>query len=236
MRILKALLAGAALLVTGYAQADVTETITAISDYDFRGISLTARDPALQGGLDYVHDSGFSAGVWGSNVDFGDCCDENIEVDYYLGYDWGTEESTQWGVYATYYTYPGAESDGASLDYAEVNVGGTYQWFNAKLWYAWDYGNLAEDGYYADLNGTFELPKDFGLVTHVGYSFGSYWSDIVSDEYFDYSVGVTKSLGHFDLAMRFIDGSDLKDDGVDANSTDAKVVFSVATTFPWSSE
>ena len=232
MKSLRGLLAFAALAAAGIAQAGVSGTVTAVSDYDFRGISLSATDPALQGSVDYAFDNGLYAGIWGSNVDFGDCCDEDIEIDYYLGYGGGSEDGFQWGLYGVYYTYPGTNPD---LDYFEMNVSGTYQWFNAKLWYAGDYGNLNEDGYYLDLNGTFGLPKDFGLVVHGGYSFGDYWGNSNS-EYYDYSIGVTKSLGNANLALKFINGSDLQDAGEAVFSTDPKIVFSVSTTFPWSSD
>ena len=72
-------------LAAAAAHADITGTVTAVSDYDFRGITQTAQDPALQGSIDYTHSSGFYLGAWGSNVDFGDCCDENVEVDVYAG-------------------------------------------------------------------------------------------------------------------------------------------------------
>jgi uncharacterized protein (TIGR02001 family) len=38
------------------------------SNYVFRGISQTGGDPAIQGGLDYTHSSGFYLGTWASNV------------------------------------------------------------------------------------------------------------------------------------------------------------------------
>ena len=57
------------------ANAEVTGTLTAVSDYNWRGVTQTSMDPALQGSIDYAHDSGFYAGAWASNVDFGDCCD-----------------------------------------------------------------------------------------------------------------------------------------------------------------
>ncbi len=88
------------------AHAELTGTVTAVSDYDFRGITQTAHDPALQGSIDYAHSSGFYVGAWGSNVDFGDCCDENIEVDIYAGFRGG--ETITYDVGAIYYTYPGA--------------------------------------------------------------------------------------------------------------------------------
>ena len=54
------------------ANAEVSSTITVASDYDFRGITQTARDPALQASLDWAAESGLYVGAWASNVDFGD--------------------------------------------------------------------------------------------------------------------------------------------------------------------
>lgn len=49
---------------------EVSASATLASDYRFRGISQTSRNPAVQGGIELATDSGFSFGLWGSNVDF----------------------------------------------------------------------------------------------------------------------------------------------------------------------
>src|SRR5258705_8982249 len=46
----------------------VTGNMTIASDYRFRGISQTYKGPAIQGGVDYAHASGFYLGNWNSNV------------------------------------------------------------------------------------------------------------------------------------------------------------------------
>ena len=43
-----------------------TYNIGLYSQYIFRGLTQTARRPALQGGADYSHSSGLYAGTWGS--------------------------------------------------------------------------------------------------------------------------------------------------------------------------
>jgi uncharacterized protein (TIGR02001 family) len=48
------------LAISGVSQAQFSSTWTAVSDYDFRGVSQSATDPALQGSADYAFgDSGF---------------------------------------------------------------------------------------------------------------------------------------------------------------------------------
>ena len=45
-----------------------TANVGFTTDYIFRGISQNVGEPAVQGGIDYSHSSGFYAGVWGSNI------------------------------------------------------------------------------------------------------------------------------------------------------------------------
>ena len=51
-----------ALLTATAAQAQVTGNLGLTSDYRFRGISQTQNAPAVQGGIDYNHKSGFYVG------------------------------------------------------------------------------------------------------------------------------------------------------------------------------
>ena len=56
----------------------------------------------------------------------------------------------------------------------------------------------------------------------------------------DYSIGVTYTLGHFDLALSYVDTDLDEDDSLfsdddEFNST-GRALFSVSTTFPWSAE
>lgn len=221
------------LLATAAANADVTATVTATSDYDFRGITQTAQDPALQGSVDYSHSSGFYAGAWASNVDFGDCCDENIEVDVYAGFRGG--ETVTYDVGAIYYTYPGADS----INYPEIYAGIGYKWLSGKVWYSNDFGNGEESAFYYEGNVAVPLPANFAASAHVGYSDGDYWDRYYGGGYMDWNVGVTYALGHFTLGLKYVDGSDLKpanDTPNDVGSSDARAIFSVSTTFPWKSE
>jgi uncharacterized protein (TIGR02001 family) len=229
----RVLLAGALLTVAGAANAAITVTPTVVSDYDFRGISQSAKDPAFQLGINYAHDSGFYAGVWGSNVDFGPG-DPNVEVDAFVGFAGGdATETVGYDVGAIYYTYV-SESD---LNYWEFYGGLSKGPLAAKLWFSPDFGNVGESAWYLEANGTFPIADSgFAFVAHAGYSGGDYWDEFYDDGYFDWSVGVTKSFGNFAVALKYIDGSDLFSGPSDIFSTDSKVFASVSTTLPWASE
>src|SRR5688572_31801626 len=73
----KALLAGVvvAAAMPGFAVSaepesphTVTGNVGLFSQYIFRGLTQTNEEPAIQGGFDYSHSSGFYVGTWGSNV------------------------------------------------------------------------------------------------------------------------------------------------------------------------
>ncbi len=67
-------LAAASLLSMNTAMAQgpwaFSANIGAVSNYIWRGASQTSDGPAVQGGIDVEHESGFYAGTWASNIDW----------------------------------------------------------------------------------------------------------------------------------------------------------------------
>ncbi|WP_420389472.1 TorF family putative porin [Marinobacter sp.] len=94
--------------------ADVSANVSAISNYLYRGVTQTNGAAAIQGGLDYGHASGFYAGGWGSNVDFGD--ETSYELDLYAGFS-GAVDSIGYDFGYIYYAYPDAPD---SIDFGEI--------------------------------------------------------------------------------------------------------------------
>jgi len=232
MKNMKWLVAGVALALSGAATAgELSATVTATTDYDFRGVTQSSGDPALQASIDWAADSGLYVGAWASNVDFGPGDPADAEVDVYAGFAGGAEDGLGYDIGAVYYMYPGT----SDYNYPEVWVGLSHGIFDAKIWYSWDGFATGESAFYYEGNASVPLPNDFGLSVHVGYSDGDMWDKLEGFEsYFDWSVGVSKSFGHFDLELKWVDGSDWKAaNGGDALSSDARIVFAVATTFPW---
>jgi uncharacterized protein (TIGR02001 family) len=216
--------AAALLAVAGAASAgtfSVTPTIA--SDYDFRGLTQTDKDPAFQLGGTYTLDSGFYVGAWGSNVDFGPG-DPNVEIDYYAGFAGGdATDGIGYDIGAIYYSYPGA----GAANSLEVYAGITKGIFGAKLWFSDDLASSDNEGFYAEGNINYPLASGFSLLAHVGYSFGDAWKP---NEYVDYAAGVGYTINNFALAAKYVNSNDLPGAGRDA------VIFSVSTTLPWSAE
>ncbi|HEY6642488.1 TorF family putative porin [Povalibacter sp.] len=213
----------AGLLGVGTAAAEISSTITATSDYDFRGFTQTDENPALQASIDWADDSGWYVGAWASNVDFGPG-DPNYEVDLYTGFSGGEEDGLGWDVGIVYYAYP-QESD---FNYPEIYGGLSYGMFSGKLWYSNDFGNTNDSAIYLEGNAAIPLPANFTLDLHAGYSDGDGVESAYGvSNYVDYSVGVSYTLNKFDLSLRYVDTD------IDNADTDDRVIFSVSTTLPW---
>lgn len=224
-------LAPAALLaasVTAQA-AEVSSTVTFTNDYRFHGISQTAGDAAVQASIDVAFDNGFYAGVWGSNVDFGD--DANLEIDYYAGYSGSITDDLSYAATLLYFQYPGYDAfDG---DYGEIELQLFYKDFTLTYDYANDYFNLNEDGQYIALDYSTAITEHINIDLHAGYSYGEYWDQFDIGDYKDYSIGVSGSVAGLDLSAAYlfndIDSGNEVDSGTFRN--DDTLLISVSRTF-----
>lgn len=126
----------------------ITGNVGVYSSYNLRGITGGEKDgvkwapenegPAVQGGLDYSHDSGIYLGYWFSTLDYsykglqpkcqgGNCSKDSFESDFYGGYKGKITDDLGFQVGGTiYYYYPGWESLGyetiLGLSYKELSV------------------------------------------------------------------------------------------------------------------
>lgn len=214
------------LAISGVSQAQFSSTWTAVSDYDFRGFSQSAKDPALQASADYAFgDSGFAVGAWASNVDFGG--DADIEFDVYGGYTGEINDTFSWNTGFVYYSYPGADDAG---EFAEVYLGFNAGNFGFKQWYTNNLFDTDVDGLYTEANYTQPIGDNFSLGFHLGYAWGDGWDDI---ETTDYAIQANYTVGNFTIFGKFTGtDSDAKITS-DVNNNEARFLVGVMTTFPW---
>jgi len=228
----KILIAAAMATVSLPALAEISGNVALATDYRFRGISQTDRNPAVQGGFDWSHDSGFYLGTWGSNVDFAG----SLELDYYGGYAGDINDNLSFDVGAIYYDYPG---DGGNLEFWEVYGGlsgdlGPVS-LSGTVSYSNDYFGESGDAFYYDLGASYDLPAEFSLAAHYGYQTiddgsvkdaGFFSSD--EDNYQDWSVGVSRSFMELDFDLSYIDTNLGKSDCFGSKICDSTVVLSVS--------
>ena len=201
-----------ALLAGGGARAEVSGSLTVTSDYLFRGISQTGEEPALQGGVEFAHDSGFYAGAWGSSISWLSDADPDVssqvELDGYLGYR-GTfgDSGLSYDVGALAYWYPGDYPAGFSdPDTTELYVGFGFGMFTAKYSHAVTdlFGLPDSDGSGAlDLAAKWEFVPTWMLDAAVGRQWVSGHDGA---DYAYWKLGVGKSFDNgFSIAAAFND-------------------------------
>lgn len=183
------------------APGQVTGNVGAVSNYLFRGVTQTNDKAAIQGGFDFAGASGFYAGTWLSNVDFGG--DEDAEVDLYVGYGATIGDSgVSWDAGTIYYLFPG----GGDLDYAETYFEIGYGVLSASVaWTLWGEakGNAAFDTGDLYYNLSADLPFEIEQFTFS--AFGGYYDfeeqgKIVPGEdlsYAHWGLSASRDLGEF---------------------------------------
>lgn len=172
------------------------------SQYIFRGLTQTGEEPALQGGVDYAHSSGFYAGAWASNISWLEDADlydnSSLEVDIYGGYAAEIGETgIAYNVGLLQYLYPGDKKSGVkAAETTEVYGSLGYGWVTGKVSVVVSDGAFGFDNAdgttYTELNANVPLPW-YGLTAsaHIGYQdfTGSGNSDF---DYTDWKLGLSK--------------------------------------------
>ena len=222
-------------LATAADPSPVTGNMSIVSDYRFRGISQTYLGPAIQGGIDYAHSSGFYVGNWNSSVAsqvfLGG---SGIEMDFYAGWkksfgDFGIDLGT------IYYYYPNAEWNentgstvgSARFDNWEIYIGASWKWLSGKFYYAvTDYFGLGRE----QAEGGYWLNRDTGaLLGSTQGSDGTWYLDLTATvpltkelsliahygmlevnkyselDYKDWKLGVTYDLNGWILGAAYVD-------------------------------
>jgi len=212
----------AACCASNFAQAGepasphtVTGNIGLFSQYVFRGLTQTNKDPALQGGLDYSHSSGFYLGTWGSNISWlrdgsptpAYRSGGSLELDFYGGVkgNIGSSDFT-FDLGALYYWYPGDANAGfVKADNFELYGALGYKWVSAKLNYTMSNKMFgvqdARGTYYFDLSANVPLAQGLTANLHWGYQkfkgsdpvLGGQSNDAVYS-YKDWKVGLSYAL------------------------------------------
>lgn len=176
----------------------VTGGAALVSDYRFRGVSLSDKDFAFQPYLTVKHESGLYAGVWGSNL--AENAGDDVEVDLYAGFAGG--DAVTYDIGATYYVYPGA----SGLNYVELTgkLGTTVgpATIGGQLSYVPSQDNTGNtDNIYVATNAAIALPDSpITLTGSVGYEDGAFGDDKI-----DWSIGATAAVSVFTLGVAYVD-------------------------------
>ncbi len=206
------------LAIAGDAPYTFTGNVTLASEYIYRGIEQTAGKPAIQGGFDFVHSSGFYLGVWGSNIswisDGLPGTTASIEMDVYGGYK-NTFAGGDWnydiGVLSYVYPVSNFPANTTKPDTTEVYGAIGWKWLTLKYSHVVSShifgfnsatGGDTRNSGYVDLTGTYDLGSGWGVSGHVGHQKIKDFSDA---SYTDYKIGATKDVGLGTVGLYYSD-------------------------------
>ena len=183
---------------------NISGEIGLLTDYRFRGLSLSNQNPELTASLTVEHESGLYASAWASNVALADGQADHLEVDWTAGYSKDIGRANI-NAGATYYSYVSNSnfnyieffgSVGTSVGPGEVRVGAAY---------APKQGNIGStDNTYVYISGDMPLGQGpFSVHGTFGYengAFGDHKKDWLIGASVDLGNGATLSADYVDTA------------------------------------
>jgi uncharacterized protein (TIGR02001 family) len=196
----------------------ITANVTVVSDYRYRGISQSNFKPAIQGGFDYAHESGFYIGNWNSSISwisdgYSNGGSKNvsapIEMDFYAGIKKeliGEGFASDLGVLQYYYPTSGLPSGSTNPNTTELYAAQNFTFGPitgfAKFSYAVTtlFGFAKSAGsYYPDLTANYDTGVwGLSVNAHVGYQKVAGQQVVAGTptaSYTDWKLGLTKDFG-----------------------------------------
>lgn len=176
----------------------VSTTITAVSEYRFRGLALT-RSTAPQASINLSWNN-TNAGIWASTLS-NQLTGADIEIDLYASHNFQLDKNWSLTLGATAYLFEG----GANLDYGEgyTSLGYSANNYAGSLGLAYvpsQQNTSNTDNVYIYTNHNISLPHNFSLSLHGGFEDGAFgnnkldWSATANYTY----QKATFSLGYVD--------------------------------------
>lgn len=180
----------------------LSANVSMTSDYVFRGISQSSGDPAIQGGFDYSHSSGFYLGTWGSNVswikDFQGYQNGSLEVDLYGGFRNAIGDTgVNYDVGVVTYMYPGEKAAAPDADTTEVYASLGWKWFTLKYSHSTSSGTFG----FANSRGSNYLDLSASVpIGETGLTAAAHWGTFnfknnAPQDYDDWKVSLAYDLG-----------------------------------------
>lgn len=221
----------AAGLMASPSYADLSANASVTNNYIWRGLTQTQNDAAVQGGIDYAHESGFYAGTWVSNVDYAPADVYSYEHDIYAGFG-GEVGGFTYDVGYLYYNY----DEEAEFDFGEVygtiGIAGfsasAYVLTNTEADEVGDQDFDAGQTYYVSLDYGFTVAEDIEIGLHVGYHDGDFQEAFngTDGDYYDYNISLSK--GGFGFMISDTDvGGPAAEGGLDNDEVKFVVSYSV---------
>jgi len=191
------------------ASAQLSGTLSAVSDYRYRGITFSDLRPAAQAGLTYDDPKGWYAGAFGSTVQLNPPgrSSSNFQTIVYGGYATRLSSGISVEAGGDYSAFAGS----SDLNYGEVFVGGAIENVNGRIYYSPRYFGQPPRALYGEINATLPLFDRVGLHLHAGFLRYSYDSPYLplygiapTHNVVDGRIGLRADLDRFQLEIAWV--------------------------------
>jgi uncharacterized protein (TIGR02001 family) len=194
-----ALLALLGTLSAGAVCAQVSGSLGLMSDYRFRGISLSDGRPSVRAGVAVDAVSGWYAGAYAATVQLGRHSGHELQLLPYLGYARRTlAYSWDAGMLYSGFTRHG------DVGYPEAYLGVTLHGVTGRITYAPDYYGQDAASWYAELNVTHPLTDKVRFLGHIGavrtFDYAQE-PDASERNHLDFAAGIGRELNGLDVQL-----------------------------------
>lgn len=176
---------------TVQAQEYVSGSISVVSDYRWRGYSMSDGRPAAQATFAYDHPSGAYAGLFVSSVRLGAERDGGIQGLGYAGVSGRLAGGLSWDAGLAYSAF----SRPSGYGYAEYHAGLAHIDWSARLSYAPRYFGRSYSASYAELNLTPWGDRALAPLLHVGLLHSPGLEYLGLERIWDGRIGLAYSIG-----------------------------------------
>ena len=190
--------------LAGNVSAEVSGTITVVSDYRYRGVSLSDNEPAAQLGVAYDDARGWYAGAFVSTVESSTYGTRGVQAITFAGYAWRMPSGLSLEAGADYSVVTAEPR----YDYPEVYVGFAFQNLSGRVYYSPRYAGLDSRAVYGELNLAQPLLENVRVLAHVGvlssnakppYGYGGPTGSVI-----DFAVGAGVDWQGFNLQLSWV--------------------------------
>ena len=184
------------------AFAQLSGSASLLSDYRYRGVSLSQNKPAAQLAVAYDDASGWYGGAFASSVQLG-YPHRELQAVAFAGYASRMASGLSWETGADYSVFTGSQS----YDYAEMYVGVAYENVSTRLYYAPRYFGQKSGVIYGEINASKPLLDRVRLVAHGGVLRNSNedaYGRSAGRHVFDASIGVVIDFDQFSAQLSWV--------------------------------
>lgn len=153
-----------ALLAVADASAQVSGSVALVSDYLFRGVSLSEGRPAAQLNLTYDDESGWYAGAFASSVRFATEPGNHVQFIAYAGHAQRLGSGLSFDAGASYAVF----TQFADYNYAELHAALASNDVSAQLSYSPNYFGRDVPSAYLEINANLSRFRGLAPFAHVG--------------------------------------------------------------------